>query len=106
MEIDIYESEGGRCPIRKKLQGINDWDKKKIFKTIEKLRTDDFKNLLRSEIVKQLENNLYELRPYNYRITFTKEGDCCTLLTLFKKQGDRMPPKELEKARRLKQLIS
>lgn len=105
MEIEIYESKGGKCDIKEKLQEMDARDARKIRAAIKKLQVYDFMKLLKSETVKKLEDNLYELRPHGYRIIFTQKRERYFLLTLFKKQGNKTPLKELKKARQLKKLI-
>jgi phage-related protein len=52
---------------------------------------------------KQLDKDLYELRPDNVRITFTIDSiGVAWLLTWFKKESDETPPHEIDKARKIK----
>ena len=49
---------------------------------------------------KRLEADMYELRPANFRVMFTKKNDVFYLLNWFYKKGQETPPGEKEIARR------
>jgi len=105
MEIDFYEMPSGKCPVIIKIKELDIKIQKKIIKRIENLKTENINELLKVEIVKKLEDNLFELRPYGYRLTFIVHKNQYKILTIFKKQGNKTPKKEIEKAKNLKKLI-
>ena len=105
MEIDFYEKPSGKCPILNKIKELDVKIQKKIIKRIENLKTEKLGKLLKTEIVKKLENNLFELRPHDYRLTFMVHRNHFKIITIFKKQGNKTPKKEIEKARKIKKLI-
>ncbi|MEN8905990.1 MAG: type II toxin-antitoxin system RelE/ParE family toxin [Clostridiales bacterium] len=49
--------------------------------------------------VKHLEDEIWELRPGNYRLLFTIEGDYI-ILTFFVKKTNKTPRKEIERAKK------
>lgn len=105
MEIDFYEKPSGKCPVFKKIKELDIKKQKKIIKRMEDLKTEKFNKLLKAEIVKKLEDNLFELRPYDYRLTFIVHENNYKIMTIFKKQGNKTPKKEIEKAKKIKKLI-
>ena len=105
MEIDFYEKPSGKCPVSKKIKELDIKKRKKIFKRIEDLKTEEFDKLLKAKFIKKLEDNLFELRPYDYRLTFIVHKNQYKIMTIFKKQGNKTPKKEIEKAKKIKKLI-
>jgi phage-related protein len=51
------------------------------------------------KIVKHLEDEIWELRPGDYRITFFTNNDYI-LLTCFRKKTNKTPKREIEKAKK------
>ena len=105
MKIDFYEKSSGKCPVLNKIKELDTKKQKKIIKRIEDLKTEEFNKLLRAKTVKKLEDNLFELRPYGYRLTFIVHENQYKIMTIFKKQGNKTPKKEIEKAKKIKKLI-
>lgn len=80
-------------------------DKRKIIKDLDRLQNEDLEKLLKVEVVKKLEDNLYELRPYDIRIFFIVFKDAYYLLHIIRKKRKKIPSKDLNIARKRKKEI-
>ena len=105
--IELYESENGESEIKDyftKLQSSKNKDNriksKKIAMYIDLLAEYGLK--LTEPYIKKLDDEIWELRPLRDRILFA--GWCnnkFVLLSVFMKQTQKTPKREIEKAKRL-----
>ena len=105
MKIEFYKKPSDKCLIYERINKLDARKQKKILKMIEKLKTENLEKLLKSEVVKKLKDNLFELRPHGYRLTFIVHKNYYLILTIFKKQGNKTPQKEFENAINIKKMI-
>lgn len=105
-DVEIYETENGKSEVKeyiKELQKKNNKDKKiKFQKIIAYIRMLKEQGLSLGEpYIKHLDEEIWELRPLRNRILFASCMDNkFVLLTIFMKQTQKTPKKEIEKARR------
>ena len=105
-DIEIYETESGKSEVKeyiKELQKKTNKDKKiKFQKIIAYIRMLKEKGLgLGEPYIKHLDEQIWELRPLRNRILFASCIDNkFVLLTIFMKQTQKTPKKEIEKAKR------
>ncbi len=107
MQIKLFERTNGKCPVYEYISNLNEEDQDKIDYKIEMLEKYGLQQLLRTEDVKKIEKKykIYELRPYGYRITFTKVDDIYWLLHGFSKKTNKTPKKEIDKAINIKKQL-
>ena len=105
-DVEIYETENGKSEVKeyiKELQKKTNKDKKiKFQKIIAYIRMLKEKGLSLGEpYIKHLDEEIWELRPLRNRILFAACVDNkFVLLTIFMKQTQKTPKKEIEKAKR------
>jgi len=105
-DVEIYETENGKSEVKeyiKELQKETNKDKKiKFQKIIAYIRMLQERGLSLGEpYIKHLDEEIWELRPLRNRILFASCIDNkFVLLTIFMKQTQKTPKKEIEKARR------
>ena len=105
-DIEIYETENGKSEVKeyiKELQKKNSKDKKiKFQKTIAYIRMLKERGLSLGEpYIKHLDEEIWELRPLRNRILFSACVDNkFILLTIFMKQTQKTPKREIERAKR------
>lgn len=109
MEIEFYERMRGDCPVIKFISGLPSKHQKKFVKTIERFKKYGLQGSSRNKLIKKLERDIYELIiDYDgifYRILFTMIKDTCWLISAFKKKSNKTPPRELDKARKIKKQL-
>lgn len=101
-EIEYYETERGRCPIREFINSLDTKSKAKVARTIDLL--EQFGINLGIPYAKHVEEELWELRTrvgtMQYRIIyFLFTGKVFILLHGFIKKSGRIPKRDLEIAR-------
>ena len=105
-DVEIYETENGKSEVKeyiKELQKKTNKDKKiKFEKIVAYIRMLQEQGLSLGEpYIKHLEEEIWELRPLRNRILFASYIDNkFVLLTIFMKQTQKTPRKEIEKAKR------
>jgi phage-related protein len=98
----------GRCPYSEFYNAVKGGGTKnaqaRVQAIVQKLREEGL-NLLATTMMKRIEDNIYELRPGDYRILCYLDNDpqCFVLLNGFLKQSRRTPEAEKSRARRLAQ---
>lgn len=105
--IELYESKNGESEIRDyftKLQSSKNKDNriksKKIAMYIDLLAEYGLK--LTEPYIKKIDDEIWELRPLRDRILFASWcNNRFVLLSVFMKQTQKTPKREIEKARRL-----
>lgn len=105
--VELYENENGESEIRDyftKLQSSKNKDSriksKKIAMYIDLLAEYGLK--LTEPYIKKLDDEIWELRPLRDRILFASWcNNKFILLSIFMKQTQKAPKKEIEKAKRL-----
>ena len=105
-EVEIYETENGRSEVKeyiKQLQEKTSKDKRiKFEKIIAYIRMLKEEGLALGEpYIKHIDGEIWELRPLRNRILFAScINNKFILLTIFMKQTQKTPNKEIEKAKR------
>lgn len=105
-DVEIYETENGKSEVKeyiKELQNKTSKDKKiKFQKIIAYIRMLRERGLSLGEpYIKHLDEEIWELRPLRNRILFAScINNKFVLLTIFMKQTQKTPKKEIEKAKR------
>ena len=105
--IEIYENANGRSEIKeyiRELQEKRDKDSRiKVNKIISYIRMLKDKGITLGEpYIKQIEGDIWELRPIRNRILFAYcDNNTFVLLSIFIKQTQKTPRNEIEKALRL-----
>lgn len=105
--IEIYQDRNGKSEVKeyiKNLQNKNDKESKiKFNKIISYIRMLNQEGLSIGEpYIKHLQDDIWELRPIKDRILFAPyENNKFVLLTVFLKQTQKTPLREIEKAKRL-----
>lgn len=105
-DVEIYETENGKSEVKeyiKELQNKTNKDKKiKFQKIIAYIRMLQEQGLSLGEpYIKHLDEEIWELRPLRNRILFASCIDNkFVLLSIFMKQTQKTPKKEIEKAKR------
>lgn len=106
-EIEIYEDKDGKSEIKKYIKELYKKDSKdnriKINKIISYIRMlKDNGLLLGTQYIKHISDEICELRPLRDRILFANfDNNKFILLSIFMKQTQKTPKKEIEKAKRL-----
>lgn len=106
-KIEIYEDKHGKSEIKeyiRELQKQNSKDSNiKIKKIISYIRMLNEKGLsLGRQYVKYIGDGIWELRPLRDRILFAYcDNNKFILLSVFMKQTQKTPQREIEKAKRL-----
>lgn len=105
--LEIYEDKNGKSQIKKYIKDLQKNNNKnnniKFNKIVAYIRMLKKEGLgLGMPYIKHLDENIWELRPLRDRITFA----CCdnnrfVLLSVFMKQTQKTPKKEIERAKRL-----
>lgn len=105
-DVEIYETENGKSEVKeyiKELQKKTNKDKKiKFQKIIAYVRMLKEQGLALGEpYIKHLDEEIWELRPLRNRILFSACVDNkIVLLTIFMKQTQKTPKREIERAKR------
>lgn len=105
-DIEIYETENGKSEVKeyiKELQKKNSKDKKiKFQKIIAYIRMLQERGLSLGEpYIKHLDDEIWKLRPLRNRILFAScINNRFVLLTIFMKQTQKTPKREIERAKR------
>ncbi len=106
--IIIYEDKKGNSEIIEYLEELRNKKEnkdariklEKITAYIDKLSTEGLK--LKQPYIKHLDKEIWELRPLRDRIMFASwYNNKFILLSVFMKQTEKMPKREIEKAKRL-----
>lgn len=104
--IIIYEDKNGKSEVKDYIERLRQKTNKdnmiKFNKIISYVRMLREKGLnLREPYIKHIENNIWELRPLRDRILFAYyDKDTFILLSIFMKQTQKTPIREIEKAKR------
>lgn len=106
--IEFYEDKNGNCEIEnylKKLRkGLNKEDRIKLNKIRMYLNLlSDYGFQLNEPYIKKVEKDIWELRPLNDRIFFSKglNNNTFILLNIFTKQSQKIPKNEIKKAKKI-----
>ena len=105
-EIEFYEDIHGKSEVYEYIQQLrNNLDKdnkqklKKIYMYIDLLSQEGLK--LSEPYIKKIDKEIWELRPLRDRILFASWRDNkFVLLSIFMKQTQKTPKREIEKAKR------
>lgn len=105
-EIEFYEDIHGKSEVYEYIQQLrNNLDKdnkqklKKIYMYIDLLSQEGLK--LTEPYIKKIDKEIWELRPLRDRILFASWRDNkFVLLSIFMKQTQKTPKREIEKAKR------
>lgn len=106
-DIEIYEDKSGRSEIREYFEGLRTKKTKdnkiKFNKIVAYIRMLKLYGLSIGEpYIKHIEDELWELRPIKDRILFVYwNNNKFILLSVFSKQTQKTPVREIEKAKRL-----
>ena len=106
-EIEFYEDAKGKSEVYEYIANLmknnckeNKQKLKKIYLYIDLLSKYGF--ILKEPYIKKITNEIWELRPLRDRILFASwHKNKFILLTVFMKQTQKTPHKEIEKAERL-----
>lgn len=104
--IIIYEDTNGKSEVKDYIARLRQKTNKdniikfnKIISYVRMLREEGLN--LREPYIKHIENNIWELRPLRDRILFAYyDKDTFILLSIFMKQTQKTPIREIEKAKR------
>lgn len=104
--IIIYEDKNGKSEVKDYIERLRQKTNKdnmikfnKIISYVRMLREEGLN--LREPYIKHIENNIWELRPLRDRILFAYyDKDTFILLSIFMKQTQKTPIREIEKAKR------
>jgi phage-related protein len=101
MAVKFFRTQAGNEPVREWLRALSQEEKKTIG---EDIKTAQFGWPLGMPLVRKLERDLWEIRiplgPRIARILLTIDGDLMILLHGFIKKSTKIPPKDLELAKR------
>ena len=105
-DIEIYETQNGKSEIKEYILNLQKKDNKnnkikfnKIISYIRMLREEGLS--IGYPYIKHIDNEIWELRPLRNRILFAScINNKFILLTIFIKQTQKTPKKEIEKAKR------
>ncbi len=105
--IEIYEDKNGKSEIKEYIQELQNKTNKsnrikfnKITSYIDKLQK--YGLALSEPYVKHIDNEIWELRPLRDRILFASWcNNKFILLSIFMKETQKTPKREIEKAKRL-----
>ena len=101
MTIKFFRTQAGNEPVRQWLRALNREEKKIIG---EDIKTAQFGWPLGMPLVRKLERDLWEIRislgSRIARVLFTVDEDLMILLHGFIKKSSKIPPKDLELAKR------
>ena len=106
-EIEFYEDIHGKSEVYEYIQHLqNNFNKenkqklKKIYMYIDLLSQEGLK--LTEPYIKKIDKEIWELRPLRDRILFSRwYNNKFILLSVFMKQTQKTPRREIEKARKL-----
>lgn len=106
-DIEIYEDNNGKSEVQDYIIALKNKNNKdsqikynKIIAYIRMLRRDGLS--LNEPYIKKLDKEIWELRPLRDRILFaTWQNNKFILLSVFMKQTQKTPKKEIEKAKKL-----
>jgi len=109
--IEIYEDRDGDSELKDWLRSLKKRKDKgvkdaritlnQIHYCIERVKVDG--TFVPEEIAKHITEDIWELRPDDYRVMFfQKKGGKIILLSYFRKETQRTPPKEIQKAIKLR----
>lgn len=107
MEIKFFRTENGLSTVENFIKKLSSDNFKKVERAINRVEEQQYglANLFKSEYLKKLEKDIYEIRPGNFRILFTLRDDICWLLHIFFKKSNKTPDKDLKVARQRKNII-
>lgn len=106
-KIEIYEDKNGQSPINDYIHNLQQNDSKdskiKLNKIISYMRMLKQGGVsIGLPYIKHIEGKIWELRPLRDRILFAYcNNDEIILLTIFMKQTQKTPRKEIKKAKKL-----
>ena len=103
-DVTVYTTESGRSPLEKYLKDLTSANKQadltRIYASIKRLQDYGLEvNNIYPHTIRNLRGDIYELRPDNHRILFFYfSGKEFVLLHAFKKQHQKAPPHEIDRA--------
>jgi phage-related protein len=106
-EIEFYEDSDGNSEVYnyiKELKKNNSKENKQKLKKIDSYidLLSEYGLALKEPYIKKLDKEIWELRPLRDRILFASwYNNKFILLSVFMKQTQKTPPREIEKAKRL-----
>lgn len=105
IDIEFYDTERGKCPIKEFLDTLNPKMKAKVFRTIDLLEINGVE--LKEPYSKSIGNGLFELRikqgsDISRVLYFFFIGNKAILTNGFIKKTQKTPLKEIELAKRYK----
>lgn len=102
--IEFYQTKRGNTPILEYVSNLEARDAKKIDKELTRLNSYGIDILIKTKDAKRLSDcDLYELTPHSHRIFFYIKTKIYRMLHIYRKQSNKTPRKEIQKALSIKQ---
>lgn len=87
----LYSDARGRCEVLKAIRGLAEPVRDRVANKILQLEVNEWRDLFKNQVVKELAPGIYELRPKGVRLTFflaTCRGENEVVITDCEKRGD------------------
>ncbi|MDB5254680.1 MAG: hypothetical protein JWL92_56 [Candidatus Nomurabacteria bacterium] len=110
MELELWENNNGRCYVAEFIRDQGKERALEIESRLQNLQTATFSSLIRSQKIKKLQGEIYEIRlkikGLQYRFLFILKHDTGIIVEAFIKKSQKLPMKHLEAAKkRVKEII-
>jgi phage-related protein len=104
--VNMHKDARGHCPVCDFINMLEKDNSKEAKTTLKKIlyqfkRIENKGTRAGSGITKYIRGDIWELRPGKYRILYVVEGNQIILLSWFRKETNKTPENEIQKAEKL-----
>ena len=104
--VNMYKDARGKCQVCQLIKQLDEDNSKQAKGALKQIyyhiaRIERKGTRAGENITKQLREDIWEIRPGKYRITYVIKGNEIILLTWFRKETQKTPNSEIEKAERV-----
>lgn len=104
--VNLHTDARGYCPVRELIEMLDAGTSKESRVTLDKLyyqieRIENKGTRAGTGVTKHIKDDIWELRPAKYRVFYIVDGDQIYLLNWFRKETNKTPASEIQKAENL-----
>lgn len=110
LRFAIYRDDNGNSPYKEWLNGLPRPDRAKMEALIRKIEQTDLSYCMKMQWVKKVDDDIWEIRSkrssnIQRACYFYMSGSQCVITHGFTKKTQKMPPKELKRAHRIRNIV-